>query len=632
MLLRDHNAIPWDFSAITSSRELAQTPNLLHSPTVHRITNISAYCFAPMSDLKSLREHLLDFCKAHDLKGTILLAPEGINLFVAGRHLAIEELVYELRTLPGLGDLQPKYSESEEQPFSRMLVRLKKEIIAFGVEGIDPSKYTSPRIRPRELKQWLDEGREIVLLDTRNDYEVKLGTFTGAKAIGIDHFRDFPEAVEALPEGLKGCPVVTFCTGGIRCEKAAPMMEKLGFDEVYQLDGGILKYFEEVGGEHYDGECFVFDHRVGLDPALRESGSVVCYACQTPLSAEEAEDPRYVAGESCPYCYRSDADKRQERIRSLQLRLDTFSETLPGSHPEDTRKPIRIPGSCDGLSLSQALQTMFPHTADGEWETMMAAGRLLAPDGTPAAPDRRVRSGEEYVRVIPMDVEPAVNGEVRILDEDEALIAIHKPAPLPMHACGRFRRNTLEHFLRQVWSPEVPRPIHRLDANTSGLVLCARTRHFARLLQPQFSQGRVAKQYLVKVSGRVTSERFRLDAPIAADPGPMGSRMIRDDGMPAVTEFELLERFDDDTSLLLARPITGRTNQIRVHLWDAGHPVVGDPAYLPEKQLGSRQTLGVSDPPMCLHSHRLSLDHPIHGRKVTFEAPQPAWAREAVPS
>ncbi len=256
------------------------------------MTNISAYCFAPLRDLKLLREQLLEFCKSHDLKGTILLAPEGINLFVAGRHLAIEEFVFYLRRLPGLEHLQPKYSDSDSQPFSRMLVRLKKEIIAFGVEGIDPVNKPSPRIKPRELKRWLDEGRPVVLLDTRNDYEVKLGTFKGAVPAGIDKFRDFPEAVGRLPEDMKEAPVVTFCTGGIRCEKAAPYMEMAGFKEIYQLDGGILKYFEEVGSSHYDGECFVFDQRVGLDPALRESGSAVCFACQTPLTRRRRQRGR----------------------------------------------------------------------------------------------------------------------------------------------------------------------------------------------------------------------------------------------------------------------------------------------------------------------------------------------------
>lgn len=268
-----------------------------------RIANISTYKFAELHDLPSLREQLRAQCLSSDLKGTILLSPEGINLFIAGERPAVESLVDSIRSIQGLEDLAPKWSESEEQPFNRMLVKIKKEIIAFGVEGINPARYTSPKISARELKQWLDEGRPVTLLDTRNDYEVKMGTFTGAKLLHLDHFKEFPDAVKKLPENMKEAPVVSFCTGGIRCEKAAPLLEREGFRTVYQLDGGILKYFEECGGSHYEGECFVFDKRVGVDPALQETGSQLCFACQEPLKAEELLDPRYVYEVSCPYCF-----------------------------------------------------------------------------------------------------------------------------------------------------------------------------------------------------------------------------------------------------------------------------------------------------------------------------------------
>ena len=185
-----------------------------------------------------------------------------------------------------------------------MLVKIKKEIIAFGVEGIDPSRQSTPSIAPKELKHWLDEGRPVTLLDTRNDYEVKLGTFHGARPAGIDHFRNFPDAVRKLPSAMKDEPIVMFCTGGIRCEKAGPFMQKEGFQNVFQLEGGILKYFEECGGDHWDGECFVFDRRVGLDPKLNETGSVLCFACQMPLTLEDQADPRYVPDVSCPHCFR----------------------------------------------------------------------------------------------------------------------------------------------------------------------------------------------------------------------------------------------------------------------------------------------------------------------------------------
>jgi len=270
-----------------------------------RIINIAAYKFAELTNIPELREEIRSECRARGLKGSILLSPEGINLFIAGEAPVVEWLLGRLRAIPGLENLEPKYSESEEQPFNRMLVKIKKEIIAFGVEGINPARYTSPRIAPRELKQWLDEGRPLLLLDTRNDYEIKLGSFAGARTLGIDHFKQFPEAVRQLPEELKTMPVVSFCTGGIRCEKAAPLLESVGFEKVFQLDGGILKYFEECGGAHYEGECFVFDKRVGLDPSLQETASQLCYACLEPLKPEELLDPRYVIAESCPHCFES---------------------------------------------------------------------------------------------------------------------------------------------------------------------------------------------------------------------------------------------------------------------------------------------------------------------------------------
>ena len=274
------------------------TLRLKDRPPLKPILNIAAYKFLPLSDLKTLRTRLQTLCKAANLKGTILLSPEGINLFVAGAADGIERLLTELRGWPGLQDLAPKMSETADQPFRRMLVRLKKEIIAFGVPGIDPARRTSPKLSARELKRWLDEGRPVTLLDTRNDYEVKLGTFRNALAVGIDHFREFPHAVARLPPELKEQPIVMFCTGGIRCEKAGPYLEREGFKSIFQLDGGILKYFEECGGAHYDGECFVFDQRVGVDPSLHETGSSQCFACQTPLSEADQQHEHYVPGKS----------------------------------------------------------------------------------------------------------------------------------------------------------------------------------------------------------------------------------------------------------------------------------------------------------------------------------------------
>jgi UPF0176 protein len=280
------------------------------------VFNLSAYKFTPLGDLPALRERLKNRTAASGLRGTILLSPEGINLFVAGERAAVDDLTRELRTIAGLEDLTPKESESAEQPFNRMLVKIKKEIIAFGIEGIDPARKPTRKLSPATLKQWLDEGRPVTLLDTRNAYEVRMGTFRGARHAGIDHFREFPAAARRLAPELKAQPnpVVMFCTGGIRCEKAGPFMEREGFQNVFQLEGGILKYFEQCGSAHYEGECFVFDQRVGVDAALRETDSVLCFNCQMPLSAEEQRHPHYVFEKSCPHCFGRDLvpDRRVE--------------------------------------------------------------------------------------------------------------------------------------------------------------------------------------------------------------------------------------------------------------------------------------------------------------------------------
>jgi len=277
------------------------------------IFNLSAYKFVPLDALPAWQLRLKSVAQTGGLKGTILLSPEGINLFVAGTRSSLDLLLQEIHTMPGLADLTPKESRSEAQPFNRMLVKIKREIIAFGVPDIDPARRPAPKLPARTLKAWLDSGRPVTLLDTRNDYEVKMGTFKGALAAGIDHFREFPAAVGRLPDSLKDQPVVMFCTGGIRCEKAGPFLQQSGFKHVLQLEGGILKYFEECGGDHYVGECFVFDRRVGVDPELRETDSVLCFNCQTPLTRAEQRDTRYVPDRSCPHCYAGKPVRRRSQ-------------------------------------------------------------------------------------------------------------------------------------------------------------------------------------------------------------------------------------------------------------------------------------------------------------------------------
>jgi RluA family pseudouridine synthase len=220
-----------------------------------------------------------------------------------------------------------------------------------------------------------------------------------------------------------------------------------------------------------------------------------------------------------------------------------------------------------------------------------------------------------------------VNPRVEILHEDEALIVLHKPAPLPMHAGGRFYRNTLQHILNEVYHPQKPHPAHRLDANTTGVVLVTRTRHFAGKLQPQFARGAVKKIYLVRVQGRPGVESFFCAAPISDESGKLGARLVdAENGLASRTEFRVLKHFSDGTTLLEARPLTGRTNQIRIHCAHLGFPVCGDPAYLAGGKLGDTQTLEVAAAPLCLHSWKIAFAHPHTRQSVEFTAPPPAWA------
>ncbi|MEO6081036.1 MAG: pseudouridine synthase [Steroidobacteraceae bacterium] len=596
-------------------------------PASKPVQNIAAYRFALLANLRELRTTLLMRCKALQLKGTILLSAEGINLFVAGGAESIESLLAELRIIPGLEGLAAKYSETASQPFTRMLVRIKKEIIAFGIPGIEPARFTSRRVSAQELRRWLDEGRPVTLLDARNDYEVKLGTFRNALPIGVDQFREFPAAVARLPVELKQQPIVTFCTGGIRCEKAAPYLESQGFRDVWQLDGGILKYFEECGGAHYEGDCFVFDQRVGVDPALQETAAAQCYKCLAPLSAAEQADTRYVPGQSCPFCYKSAKEQMAGALALRQMQLRALTQPLPGSVPRDNHRPVSVSQRCDGQTLLVALGNAVKHLPPEYWIAECLSGNMLDSGHQPVGVDRIVRAGERYLHRLPQQVEPDVNFDLQFLYEDEELVVLNKPAPLPMHAAGRFNRNTLQFVLEEIYRPQKPRPAHRLDANTTGVLVVARTRLFAGQLQPLFAAGAVQKIYLVRVLGHPVDDVYACDAPISTAPGELGTRAVDfDGGLPARTEFEVLERAVDGSSLLLARPLTGRTNQIRLHCAHQGYPVRGDQAYRGNNVAALVQTALPADPPLCLHAWEIAFRHPSSGEQRRFSAAAPAWA------
>ena len=270
------------------------------------ITNIAGYRFVTLPDRDTLHPVLQSVCDDLGLKGTVLLAPEGINFFLAGPQSSIDGFVSYLEKDPRFESIPLKVSYTDYQPFNRMNVRRKKEIISVGLDHIQPEFFTGDEIDPVDFKAMLDDGTFVHVLDTRNDYELRVGTFENALDLDIRSFRAFPEAIQSLPSTMKDEPIVMFCTGGIRCEKASAIMIEAGFTNVKQLKGGILGYFEAVGGDHWNGDCFVFDQRVAVNPALQETEVFVCFACRQPLSLEEQSSPQYVVGESCPYCIGQD--------------------------------------------------------------------------------------------------------------------------------------------------------------------------------------------------------------------------------------------------------------------------------------------------------------------------------------
>ncbi|MDP3672631.1 MAG: sulfurtransferase [Telluria sp.] len=269
--------------------------------------NIAAYKFVTFDNTEDMRPQYQALCKELELKGTILLTPEGINMFLSGRRACIDRFLAWLRSDARFTDIEVKESLSEEQSHKRMLVKIKKEIITMRMPLIQPELGRAPAVAPATLKRWLDQGHDdagkpVVMVDTRNAFEVDVGTFNNTIDYRIDKFTEFPEVIAAHKDELADKTVVTFCTGGIRCEKAAIHMQNIGYQNVYQLEGGILKYFEDVGGAHYTGDCFVFDYRTALNPKLEPTVTVQCFACRAVVTPREQLSPQYVYEVSCPHC------------------------------------------------------------------------------------------------------------------------------------------------------------------------------------------------------------------------------------------------------------------------------------------------------------------------------------------
>ena len=266
------------------------------------VVNIAGYKFEPLVDPVDLVSVYQQKCDDLKLKGTMLISKNGINFSLAGTQQATDTIIAFLEEDNRFLNIPLKITYSETQPFRRMKVRLKKEIISLGRKDINPRELTGERISPQDLKNLLDNKEGVLVLDTRNEYETRVGKFENAIDLNLDTFRDFPEAVESLPEEYKDKQIVMYCTGGIRCEKASAVMMKAGFADVKQLEGGVLDYFKETGGAYWEGDCFVFDERVALDTKLNETDYIYCYICREPLSAEEKASPDFKINEHCPYC------------------------------------------------------------------------------------------------------------------------------------------------------------------------------------------------------------------------------------------------------------------------------------------------------------------------------------------
>ncbi|NJR72774.1 MAG: rhodanese-related sulfurtransferase [Scytonema sp. CRU_2_7] len=289
------------------------------------------YKFVKLQDFAQKQHPLLSLCQAHEVKGTILLAPEGINGTIAGSRQAIDSIFSFLRSDSRLADLEYKESYADDLPFDRMKVRLKKEIVTIGLPGVDPNELLGTYITPKDWNALICDP-EVTVIDTRNDYEVSIGTFKGAENPHTGSFREFPDYVRNHLDPKKHKKVALFCTGGIRCEKASSFMLSQGFQEVYHLKGGILKYLEEVSEPEslWDGECFVFDQRIAVRHGLEVGSYDMCPSCGHPISEADKLSFKYQEGVSCPSCFDSLSEEKKvrqlEKKRQLELARKKMSD------------------------------------------------------------------------------------------------------------------------------------------------------------------------------------------------------------------------------------------------------------------------------------------------------------------
>lgn len=309
---------------------------IIHSNfTNMAIVVVTFYKFVDLPDIVEKQSVLLSYCQKYDIKGTILLAKEGINGMIAGAKNHIEPLLSFLRSDPRLADLEYKQSQAEFSPFQRLKVKLKKEIVTLGLPEINPNQQVGTYINPKDWNTLISDP-EVTLIDTRNDYEVFIGTFKRAENPQTKSFRQFPEYVHKHLDPAKHKKVALFCTGGIRCEKASSFMLSQGFEQVYHLQGGILKYLEQIPAEEslWEGECFVFDERVAISQGLEAGSCQMCRSCGHPIFEVDKTSPKYEKGICCPHCFDDLTEDKRIRQQEKQHQLELANQKI-----KDVLKP-----------------------------------------------------------------------------------------------------------------------------------------------------------------------------------------------------------------------------------------------------------------------------------------------------
>ena len=293
-------------------------------PKKNEILVATLYKFVEISDLLSLQDNLYNICEENNIMGTILIADEGINGTISGKNNEIKETISSLTSDDRFSNIEIKYSSTDKQPFHRMKVRLKKEIVTIGLPEINPNKKVGRYVKPEDWNELISDPN-VVVIDTRNKYETKIGSFQNALDPETSSFREFPDWVKKFKNSKENSnkKIAMFCTGGIRCEKASSLMKEEGFEDVYHLQGGILKYLETIDKENslWNGECFVFDQRVCLTDELEVGSYKMCFACRMPITEEEMQNEKYIEGISCIYCYDKTTKEKKERFGSRQKQI-----------------------------------------------------------------------------------------------------------------------------------------------------------------------------------------------------------------------------------------------------------------------------------------------------------------------